>query len=173
MNIYIMKHIKLFESFNTEDYYKQITNREYASYAGTSGARYGINHIHFTDMEKKKISEILDSKDLVKKDTTLLTNPTNLRYMDELSTRSRTGDNKYEFDLKTMGGFHGLRIVKDHETSNPMHRDVSTNGYVEFLINKVEDDWYIVAEHIYPNLRGYQYLCDQFEGLLQFIKDKI
>ena len=145
MNIYYMKWLKLFEAFTTEDYYRKVTREEYDSHAGSSGVRFGINYQHLNDKEKEKITEILRNKNLV-----------------EQTESNISLYNNYEFDYKTIGGFHGLRIIKG-----------DIKGRIEYYINKVKDDWYLVAEHTYPDFQGSNYLCDQLEGLLQFLKDKI
>ena len=149
MNIYYMKWLKLFEAFTTEDYYRKVTREEYDSHAGSSGVRFGINYQHLNDKEKEKITEILRTKDLV-----------------EQTESNISLYNNYQFDYKTTGGFHGLKIVKGD--SGP-----GSKGRIEYYINKVKDDWYLVAEYTYSNFQGSNYLCDQLEGLLQFLKNKI
>lgn len=43
---------------------------------------------------------------------------------------------------------------------------------IDFLIEKYNDDWYILNKHDMDNNVS-NYLCDQFEGLIQCIKNEI
>lgn len=64
----------------------------------------------------------------------------------------------FEFDKPIMTGKHGLYVVHEDDI---------------WIIDKVKDEWFLVAHQKSHKIYTQCYTCDQFEGLLQFIKDNI
>ena len=43
----------------------------------------------------------------------------------------------------------------------------------DIIINKVKDEWFLVALHYKTMIKGHSYKCDQLDGLLHFLDEKI
>ena len=118
-------------------YYYKIDSDEFNKMWGQGGVRMGVNNQELTDKERIILSNLLNNKI------------------------------SYNFDVKTMGGKHTLRI----NMGKPIN-----NGYsnLDYIINKVKDDWFIVSFHnTTTSFQVINYKCDQIDGLVKFIKDMI
>jgi hypothetical protein len=139
-----MIHIKRFnESYL--DYYQEINHDEYQKMIGVIGVRMGANIEEMTDDEKSQIKELLHRKG----------------FMDRLLV-NLPDTSKYEFDKKIVTGKHQLVIDW-----------VNSDENFSIIVNKVKDEWFLAAHHNMRRIEGKSYKCDQLDGLLEFLEDKL
>ena len=128
-----MKHIKLFESFNNDDYYKEISKQE-------------LVEIPIVDISDQNISKIRDL---------------GLNIVKLKSPHILTSDGVRRVDI-------GYFIIND---------DIAE----VVTIIECEDEYFLVqmdSNILFPGLNNYltetriDYKCDQWEGLVKFLKDK-
>ncbi len=65
---------------------------------------------------------------------------------------------EYQFDYPIISGSHHLMIKLD-------------NAFI--YINKVKDEWFLVAYIYNDRIQSKSYKCDQLDGLLKFLEDEI
>lgn len=64
-----------------------------------------------------------------------------------------------EFDSKTLAGNHSIKIFEKD---------------FDWIINKVKDDWYIVAKLFNrPTFKIKRWKCDNIEGLIRFLEVEV
>jgi hypothetical protein len=139
-----MKHIKLYEGFNSEDYYKHISHEYAANLIGPYYSDKGNeNIVEFTDKEINKIMSIYNNEEFHAKKPSF-------RYgVDFQKSNGSTGtEGKYDIKLYHLG-FLGKRELLDYQS-----------------VYKLEDDWFIL------NTRPDNYYrCDQLDGLIKCMED--
>ena len=143
-----MKHIRLFEGFNEDDYYVRIEYEDIDE-------EMDSDIISFTKKkEAKKLAKSLGTDIFFTRENSLLTWLLDLGY------------DGYEFDrkpkLKTRVG-----MVKDYGDNYQDHIDIW----------EAEDEFYIVfidSLHNDDSIDdGKFYKCDQWDGLVKLLKDKL
>ena len=86
-----------------------------------------------------------------------------------------------EYEIKKIKSLFG-RVEIDEERR--WHRNYnsltvkSSNGWVEFFVLKLDDEWWLVkmtkeSRNIGGNYRESAFKCDQIEGLIQLLRQKI
>ena len=143
-----MKHLKIFEDFSSDKYYREINHAEFAflkwgSLSGYENPRgYHGNPIHrvHPDIQKMDISYEMFTES-------------------EKEYLSHLGYEGNEFEIRldmTDPYFFEMAVV-----------GIESKSYVYFSIKKFKDDWFLV------NFGSESYLCDQFDGVKKLIKDKV
>lgn len=112
-----MKWIKLYEGFNSEDYYKHISHEYAAKLIGPYYSDKGNeNTVEFTDKEINKIMSIYNNKEFHAKKPSY-------RYVVEFQ---KSNEGQYDIKLYHLG-FLGKRELLDYQS-----------------VYKLEDDWFIL-----------------------------
>jgi hypothetical protein len=150
-----MKHIKLYEVFNSEDYYKHISLEYAAKLIGPYYSDKGNeNIVEFTDKEINKIMSIYNNKEFNAKKPSYRYGVEFQKSNGSTSPRfdsipeSVGAEGKYDIKLYHLGVF-GKRELLDYQS-----------------VYKLEDDWFILNTQ--PN--NY-YRCDQLDGLIKCMED--
>jgi hypothetical protein len=138
-----MKWLKLFEGFETDDYYKEVSEDEYDELA--------TSHVNFTTYEKEEIKKYFHQ---VSREFTI--------YVKNLET----GEIYKDTIAKTQGD-PGLVEVEERYIIPKEYFLISYNHKVRMAISKIDDEWFMVL--LYE--KGRYYKCDQIEGLKKLIED--
>jgi hypothetical protein len=139
-----MKHLKTFnESYL--DYYQEIDHNQYQQMIGLQGVRLGANKEEMTHRDKVEIEDILNRKNC-----------------------------KVEWDRPNISGKH--QLVIDWEEPNPTNPNALVDDKWKtptikktMIVNKVKDEWFLVAIHNMSIFKGNNYKCDQLDGLIEFL----
>ena len=133
-----MKHLRLFEGFDTDEYYQEITSEE------------------FDDLEDNDEMIGFSPKDREKLDI-ILNNNVGPRFIKTIRSSSYNSGFPY-YNPASGGGCLVLMLNDDY--------------FSHVAIEPLEDDYYIVFTSNNKIDGSKYYKCDQWEGLMMFLKDK-
>jgi hypothetical protein len=151
-----MRWIKLFEGFGRDEYYQEISSDEYQNLLGETDDK----HTRFINTFSFNEKEIDDIKSSIKSPLQVyVLNKNEWIYIFQYMNRE-------EFDKPRERTGHWAAV------------------YNRWGISKLDDEWYLVEGYInwVDSEKGrsggvmeaisYYYKCDQFEGLMELLKDK-
>lgn len=65
------------------------------------------------------------------------------------------------------------RLIKDIVIKITNNHNSDHYSPIRLYIDKIVDEWYVIEEYKMGDTQPKFYLCDQFDGLIKFLKDKL
>lgn len=155
----IMKRIKLFEEFNNK-YYQKISYDEFQDVKRKIGSQYHMPRLEFDD---NTTDEYLETDDITREEIEKI-----MKFFPNCEYES-PGIKFSKPVIKLQPEKLRIAAFPGNNSCNKGELFIFHDHYICLDLTKIVDEWYYI-EFLFDEFTSYK--CDQFEGLIQLLKDK-